>query len=78
MVKMKIRSEFEDLQISKLNEFFLVANRIRKARRGARQGFKKFKSKPNLSGGGARLFVPTSSEDTPFTNGFIAPPVQSS
>jgi hypothetical protein len=33
MVKMKIHSESKDLQISRLNEFFLMANRIRKARR---------------------------------------------
>jgi hypothetical protein len=30
MVEMKIYSESEDLQISRLNEFFLVANRIQK------------------------------------------------
>jgi hypothetical protein len=53
MVKMKINSEFEDLYISRLNEFFLVAERIWKAGRGVQQGFGKFKcnNKPNPSGG---------------------------
>ncbi|CAM6013460.1 unnamed protein product [Sphagnum balticum] len=50
MVKTKINSECEDLQISRLNEFFLVADRIRKAGRDVRQGLGKFKcSKPNPS-----------------------------
>jgi hypothetical protein len=49
---MKINSKSEDLQISILNEFFLVANMIRKAGRGVRQGHVKFKcNKPNPSGG---------------------------
>jgi hypothetical protein len=52
MVKMNIHLEFEDLQISKLNELFLVAARIKKAGRSARQGFGKFKSKTNPNGGG--------------------------
>jgi hypothetical protein len=51
MVKMKINSEYKDLQISRLNEFFLVVDRIRKAGRGAWQGLGKFKcNKPNPSG----------------------------
>jgi len=35
MVKMNNHSESEDFQISKLNEFFLVADRIRKTGRNA-------------------------------------------
>jgi hypothetical protein len=69
MVKMKNHSELEDSQISKLNEFFLVANKIRKARRSSRQGFGKFKSKPNPNGGSARLSVLISSGISPFANG---------
>jgi len=81
MVKTNNHSESEDLQISKFNEFFLVADRIRKAGRSARQGFGKFKSKPNPNGGSDRLSIPTSSENAPFTNGSVAlvtPSVQSS
>jgi hypothetical protein len=77
MVKMNIQPEPEDLQISKLNEFFLVADRIRKAGRKARHGFGKFKCKLNPSGGNARLSAPTSIEDTSHTNGSFAPPMQS-
>jgi len=69
MVKMKNHSEPEDSQISKLNEFFLVADRIQKAGRILRQGFGKLKSNPNSNGGGARLFVPISSGISPFANG---------
>jgi hypothetical protein len=65
----------EDLQISKLNEFFLVADRIRKTGRGARPSFGKFK-KPNLGCGGARLPAQTRNEDTPLTNGSFALSVQ--
>jgi hypothetical protein len=69
MVKMKNHSELEDSQISKLNEFFLVGDRIRKAGHNARQGFGKLKSKPNPNGGGARLSVLASSGNAPFANG---------
>ncbi len=81
MVKMKIHSEPGDYQISKLNEFFLVADRIRKAGRSSRQGFGKFKSKSNPNGGGVRLSVPISSGISPFANGPLSlatPSVQSS
>jgi hypothetical protein len=71
MVKMNNHSDPEDLQISKLNEFFLVTDRIRKVGRSTRQGFSKFKSKPNPSGGGACLSVSISSGTSPFTNGFL-------
>jgi len=40
MVKSNISSELEDFQISKLNEFFFVADKIKKAGRNARQGLK--------------------------------------
>jgi hypothetical protein len=69
MVKMKNHSEHEDSQISKLNELFLVVDRIRKAGRSSRQGFGKFKSKPNPNGGGVRLSVSISSGISPFANG---------
>jgi len=69
MVKMKNHSELEDSQISKLNECFLVADRIRKAGRSSRQGFGKFKNKPNPNGGGVFFSVPISSEFSPFANG---------
>jgi hypothetical protein len=77
MVKMNLHSEFEDPQIQRLNEFFLVADRIRKAGRNPRQGLGKFKkSSPN--GGGARLSTPASNENPLFTNGSFAPPTQGS
>jgi hypothetical protein len=75
MVKMNIHPESEDLHISRFNEFFLVAYRIRKVGRSARQGLGKFKSKPNPNGSGARPPTPTSSEDLPFTNKSFFPPV---
>jgi hypothetical protein len=74
---MNLHSEFDDLQIQRLNEFLLVANRIRKARRSARQGLEKFK-KPNPSGGGARFSTPTSNKNPLFTKGSSAPPTQGS
>ncbi len=72
---MNIHSEADDLEISRLNEFFLVADMIRKAGRSARQGLEKFK-KPNPSDGSARFPTLTSNEDPPFTNGSFALPVQ--
>jgi len=66
---MKNHSELEDSQISKFNEFFLVADRIQKARRSLWQGFRKFKSKPNPNSGSACLSVPISSKISPFANG---------
>ncbi len=80
MVKMKINLESEDLQISRLNEFFLMADKIRKAGCGARQGLGKFKcSKANpSSGGGARTFSPTSNEISSIANGSSDPPAQGS
>jgi len=81
MVKMKNHSKHEDSQISKLNEFFFVADRIRKAGCSSQQGFGKFKSKPNLNSGGARLSVPISNGISPFATGPLSlatPSVQSS
>jgi hypothetical protein len=52
MVKMNLHSEFEDFHIQRLNEFLLVVDRIRKARRNVRQGLEKFKE-PNPSDGSA-------------------------
>ncbi|CAM6066126.1 unnamed protein product [Sphagnum tenellum] len=72
MVKMKTHSELEDSQISKLNECFLVADRIRKAGRDSRQGFGKCKNKPNPNGGGTRTSVPSSSRISLFANGPLA------
>lgn len=72
---MNIHSELEDLQISKLNEFFLMADRIQKAGRGARPSFGKFK-KPNLGCGGTRFPAHTRNEDTLLTNGSFALSVQ--
>ncbi|CAK9866781.1 unnamed protein product [Sphagnum jensenii] len=80
MVKMKIHSELEDAQISKLNECFLVADRIQKARRSSRQGFGKCKSKPNPNGGDVRPSVPSNSGISLFDNdplSLVIPPVQS-
>jgi hypothetical protein len=77
MVKMNLHSEFEDPQIQRLNEFFLVADRIRKAGRNPRQGLGKFK-KPSPNGGGARLSAPASNENLLFTKGSFAPPTQGS
>jgi len=78
MEKMKIHLELEDTQISKLNECFLVADRIRKAGCSSRQGFGKFKNKPNPNGGGARTSVLSSSGISLFANGplsLVTPPV---
>jgi hypothetical protein len=68
MVKMKNRLELEDSQISKLNEFFLIADRIRKAGRSSRLGVGKLKSKLNPNGGGARPSVSTSGGNTSSAN----------
>jgi hypothetical protein len=77
MVKMNLHSESEDPQIQRFNEFFLVADKIRKAGCSARQGLGKFK-KPNPNGGDARLSAPASNENPLFTNGSFAPPTQGS
>jgi hypothetical protein len=77
MVKMNLHSESEDPQIQRLNEFFLVADKIRKVGRSVRQGLGKFKkSSPN--GGGARLSALASNENPLFTNGSFVLPKQGS
>jgi hypothetical protein len=53
MTNMEICSEAEDLQASKLNEFVLVAHKVRKAGHGVRLGLSKNKLRPNGGGGGA-------------------------
>jgi hypothetical protein len=77
MVKMNLHSEFEDLQIQKLNEFLLVSDRIRKAGRSSQKRLGKFK-KPSPNGGGALLPASTNNENTLCTNDSIVPPPQSS
>jgi hypothetical protein len=47
---MEICSDATDSQIAKLDEFVLVAHRIRKAGRGARPGLSKFKLSPRKGG----------------------------
>jgi hypothetical protein len=78
MVKMKIYSDSEDHRISKLNEFFLVADMIRKVGGGMQQGFGKLKgSKLNPSGGGeARAPSPTSNGSSIIANRSFDPPAQ--
>jgi hypothetical protein len=53
MAKTIIHSKFEDSQISRLNEYFHVVERTRRAGRYPRQGVGKFRSTLNPSGGGA-------------------------
>jgi hypothetical protein len=69
MAKMKNHSKPEDSQISNLNGFFLVADRIWKAWRSSRQGSGKCKSKPSPNGGGALLSVLIHSKISPLANG---------
>ncbi len=80
MVKMEICSKFEDQQISKLNEFSLVAYRIRKAGHDVRLGLGKFKcNKLNPSSGHiAQVPFPTSNEISFITNESSDPLAQGS
>jgi len=77
MVKMNLHSKHEDPHLQKLNEFLLVADRIRKVGRSARKGPGKFK-KPSPNVDGARFSVPTSNENSLFTNSSIVPLTQGS
>jgi hypothetical protein len=70
MTKMEICSESEDLQTSKLNEFILVAHRVKKVGRGVRLGLGKNKLRPNSSGGARASFL-TGSENLLTANGSI-------
>ncbi|CAK9878714.1 unnamed protein product [Sphagnum jensenii] len=71
MGKMETCSDLDEQQISKLNEYSLLALRIRKVGRGKRLGFGKFKCrKPNLGGNvGAKAHRPESTEVPSATNG---------
>jgi hypothetical protein len=55
---MEICSEAIDPHITKLNEFVLVAHKIRKTGSSARPGLNKFKLSPKNSGGCEATFVP--------------------
>jgi len=70
MVKMKISSDSEYQQISKLNEFFLIIDKIRKAGCDEQQGISKFRSsKLNPSSGDYAPAPPlTSSENSNTAN----------
>jgi hypothetical protein len=76
MVKTIIHTKFENPKISRLNEFFLVVDRIRRTRRFSRQGFSKLRSRLNPSGGGARPPAQTSSTVPPSANGSSTLPMQ--
>jgi hypothetical protein len=67
---MEICSDVVDFRIAKLNEFVLVAHRIRKVDRGARPGLSKFKLR-SKNGDGARTFSPTGRKNTLAANGSI-------
>ncbi|CAK9859571.1 unnamed protein product [Sphagnum jensenii] len=73
MGKMETCSDLDEQQISKLNKYSLVALRIRKAGRGTRLGFGKFKCrKPNLGGNvGAKAHCPESTKVLSATNGSL-------
>jgi hypothetical protein len=72
MVKMEICSNPEDRQISKLNEYTLIAYRIRKAGRGVLR-VRRIQTNP---GGGvdAKTFLPANKEVSLATNGSFEPP----
>jgi hypothetical protein len=67
---MEICSKAIDSQIAKLNEFVLVAHRIRKAGCGAQLGLSKFKLRPR-NGSGARTSSPTGRKNLFAANGSI-------
>jgi hypothetical protein len=72
MVKTIIHSKSEDLQISRLNEYSLVADKIKRAGRCPQQGFDKLRSRPNPSSGSTRLSAQISCVVPPFANGSSA------
>ncbi len=59
-----------DSQTAKLDEFVLVAHRIRKAGRGAQPGLSKFKLSPR-KGGHTRVSSLTSGKNSLTANGFF-------
>ncbi len=65
---MEICSNAADSQTAKLDEFVLVAHRIRKAGRGARPGFSKFKLSPR-KGGHTQVSSLTSGKNSLKANG---------
>jgi hypothetical protein len=69
---MEICSEAVDLQTAKLNEFVLVAHKIRKVGRSARPGLSKSKLRPK-NAGGARASSPTGKKNLLAANGSIDP-----
>jgi hypothetical protein len=67
---MEICSDAADSQTAKLNEFVLVAHRIRKAGRGARPSLNKFKLR-SRKGDGTRASSPTGRNNTLAANGLM-------
>jgi hypothetical protein len=67
---MEICLDAVDYQTAKLNEFVLVAHRIRKAGRRVRPGFSKFKLK-SRNGGDARASSPTGRKNVLAANDFM-------
>jgi len=67
---MEICSDVVDSQTAKLQEFVLVAHRIRKAGRGARPGRSKFILSPR-KGGHTRVSFLTSGKNSLTANGFF-------
>jgi hypothetical protein len=67
---MEVCSDIADSQTAKLNEFVLVAHRIRKVGRGARPGLSQFKLRPR-NGGNARTSSPTGRKNSLTTNDSI-------
>jgi hypothetical protein len=67
---MEVCSDATDSQTAKLNEFVLVAHRIRKAGCGARPGLSQFKLRPR-NDGNARASSPTGEKNLLTTNGSI-------
>jgi hypothetical protein len=65
---MEICSDVADSQTAKLDEFVLVAHRIRKTRRGVRPGLSKFKPSPR-KGGFTRVPSLMSGKNSLTTNG---------
>jgi hypothetical protein len=67
---MEMCSDAADSQTAKLEEFVLVAHRIRNAGHGVRPGLSKFKLSPR-KGGHTRVSSPTSGKNSLTANGFF-------
>jgi hypothetical protein len=76
MVKMKISSDSEYQQISKLNKFFLIIDKIRKVGCDERQGINKLRISKLIPSGGdyAPVLLSTSSENSNTANRSFDPP----